>query len=157
MRKRIINQQQNEKIPANQVWLNIEKLAEVEITSEDAAHTIESALLTDHSSGWRASTSGKQTIRLLFDSPQQIQRIWLNFEETSVERTQEYVLCWSSDDGQTFQEIVRQQWNFSPEGTTTETEDHLVSLTAVNILELSITPDISKGNAIASLLQLRLA
>ena len=56
-------------------------LAEVEITSEDAAHPIESALLPGSTSGWRAAEPGKQTIRLLFANPQRLRRIWLNFEE----------------------------------------------------------------------------
>jgi hypothetical protein len=81
----------------------------------------------------------------------------MNFEEPAAERTQEYVLRWSPDSGQSFQEIVRQQWNFSPQGITTETEDHHVDLPAVTVLELNIVPDISGGNAIASLAQLRLA
>jgi len=156
MRKRIVNPVQQETPSPDLEWLNIEELAEVEITSEDAAHPIESALLPSQS-GWRAAGSGKQTIRLLFDSPQKIQRIWINFVEPSTERTQEYVLSWSPDGGQSFHEIVRQQWNFSPQGATSETEDIHVELPAVTELELSIIPDISGGNAFASLAQLRLA
>ena len=71
----------------------------------------------------------------------------MNFVEPETERTQEYVLRWSPDSGQSFREIVRQQWNFSPQGTTNETEDHHVELPAVTMLELRIIPDISGGNA----------
>ena len=157
MRKRIIDQVQKNPISPDQDWLNVEGLMEVEITSEDAAHPIESALLPGRASGWRAAGPGKQTIRLLFTHPQRLRRIWMNFEEPAAERTQEYVVRWSPDSGQSFQEIVRQQWNFSPQGTTNETEDHHVDLQAVTVLELSIIPDISGGNAFASLAQLRLA
>jgi hypothetical protein len=157
MRKRIIATAQQETASPIQDWLNVEELADVEITSEDAAYPIESALLPGRSSGWRAAGPGKQTIRLLFTHPQRLRRIWLNFMETRTERTQEYVLRWSPDGGQSYREIVRQQWNFSPEGTTSETEDHHVDLPAVTVLELSIIPDISGGNAIASLAQLLLA
>jgi hypothetical protein len=66
-------------------------------------------------------------------------------------------LRWSADGGRSFQEIVRQQWNFSPHGATRDTEDHRVDLPAVTVLELSIIPDASGGNARASLAQLRLA
>jgi len=156
MRKRIINPIQQDAASLDLEWLNIEGLAEVETTSEDAAHPIESALLPGRS-GWRAAGPGKQTIRLLFDCPQRIQRIWINFVEPSTERTQEYVLRWSPDGGQSFLEIVRQQWNFSPRGATSETEDLHVELRAVTVLELIIIPDISGGNAFASLAQLRLA
>ena len=157
MRKRIIAPVQQETTSPNQQWLNVEGLAEVEITSEDGAHPIESALLPGRAPGWRAAVPGKQTIRLLFARPQRLQRIWLNFEERLTERTQEYVLRWSPDGGQSFREIVRQQWNFSPQGATFETENHYVELPAVTVLELSIIPDTGGVNAFASLAQLRLA
>ena len=157
MRKRIITPIQQETGSPDQDWLNVEGLAEVEITSEDGAPPIESALLPGRTSGWCAAVPGKQTIRLVFAHPQRLQRIWLNFVEPRTERTQEYVLRWSPDSGQSFREIVRQQWNFSPQGATSETEDHHVELPAVTVLELSIIPDTSGGNAFASLAQLRLA
>ena len=157
MRKRIIASVQQETTSPNQEWLNVEGLAEVEITSEDGAHPIESALLPGRGPGWRAAVPGRQTIRLLFAHPQRLRRIWLNFEESLTERTQEYVLRWSLDRGQSFREIVRQQWNFSSQGATSETEDHHVELPAVTVLELSIIPDIGGGDAFASLAQLRLA
>jgi hypothetical protein len=157
LRKRIIAQAQKEPASADENWLNVEELAEVEITSENPAHPIESALLPDRPSGWRAARPGQQTIRLFFNHPQRLRRIWINFVEPGTERTQEYVLRWSPDCGRSFRNIVRQQWNFSPRGATNETEDHQVELPAVTVLELSIIPDISGGNALASLAQLRLA
>ena len=102
MRKRIITPVQQETASLDQDWLDIEGLAEVEITSEDAAHPIESALLPGLASGWHAASPGKQTIRLLFANPQRLRRIWLNFVEPRTERTQEYVLRWSPDGGQSY-------------------------------------------------------
>jgi len=157
MRKRIVGQKQETSPSSEQGWLNVEGLVEVEITSEDATHPIESALRPGETSGWRAAEAGAQTIRLLFNNPQRLQRIWMNFVEPETARTQEYVLRWSPDSGQSFREIVRQQWNFSPPSTTNEMEDHHVELQAVTMLELHIIPDISGGNAVASLAQLRLA
>lgn len=157
MRKRIVTPAQHGAAAADQDWLNVDGLAEVEITSEDAAHPIESALLPGRTSGWRAAEPGRQTIRLVFAEPQRLRRIWLHFVETQAERTQEFVLRWSADGGKSFRDIVRQQWNFSPQGATSETEDHHVELAAVTVLELTIIPDTSGGNAIATLGQLRLA
>ena len=154
MRKRIIAPVQQE---TDQGWLNVEGLAEVEVTSEDPSHPIESALLPGRASGWRAAAPGKQMIRLLFAHPQRLRRIRLNFVEPVTERRQEYILRWSPDGGQSFREIVRQQWNFSPQGATCETEDHHVELPAVTVLELSVIPDTSGGNAFASLAELRIA
>ncbi|MFW5448053.1 MAG: carbohydrate-binding protein, partial [Methylophagaceae bacterium] len=146
-----------QKINSDQKWLDIEKIAVVEVTSEADTFPIESALLSGDVSEWRASSQGKQMIRLLFDNPQRLQSIRLKFEELELERTQEYVLRWSPDGGQSYQEIIRQQWNFSPEGATSEIEDYQVELPAVTILELSINPNISEKNAFASLKELRLA
>jgi hypothetical protein len=156
MRKRIIAPAQEGATSIDEKWLNLEELAEVEVTSEDSAHPVEFALLPRHASGWRAAGPGSQTIRLLFANPQPLRRIWLHFEESSAERMQEYVLRWSPDGGKTFRDIVRQQWNFSPQGATSQTEDHRVELPAVTALELSINPDTGGKNAIASLEALRL-
>jgi hypothetical protein len=157
MRKRIIAPLEQKTASSEDDWLDLERLAEVEVTSEDAAHPIEAALLSGHGSGWRAASPGKQTIRLLFTRPQRLKRIHLRYDEPATLRTQEYVLRWSADGGASYRDIARQQWNFSPQGASSETEDHRVDLPAVSALELSIIPDISGGNAVASLARLRVA
>ena len=77
MQKRITSQPQRDTLPANIGWLDLETVARVEVTSEDAAHPIESALLTIGATGWRAQSPGEQTIRLLFEAPQRLRRIRL--------------------------------------------------------------------------------
>ena len=156
MRKRLIAPIAHDRVPLAS-GLDVTNLGTIEITSEDQAYPIEFALQPGDRRGWRAAEPGLQTIRLLFDHPQRLRRIWLVFEETEVQRSQEFVLRWSRDQGQSFQEIVRQQWNFSPPGTVRETEDYTVELSEVTVLELSILPDRSGGNAHASLVTLRLA
>lgn len=49
---------------------------------------------------------------------------------------------WSSDDGRSYREIVRQQYNFNPPENTLEIEDYEVDLAWLTVLELSISPDI---------------
>src|SRR5580693_7340583 len=98
-----------------------------------------------------------QTIRLIFDQPQTLRCISLVFEENETERTQEFVLRWSSDGGNSFKEIVRQQWNFSPPGAVREVEEYHVELSNVTVLELVIKPNIGGGLARASLKNLRLS
>jgi len=136
--------------------LNVEHLAQVEVTSEAAAHPIESALIPGAGPGWRAEEPGQQTVRLLFDEPQRVRHIRLLFQEDERQRTQEFVLRWSSDGGQSYREIVRQQYNFSPPGSTSECEDYDVNLDRVTALELAIVPDISGAPVCASLAELRL-
>jgi hypothetical protein len=157
MRKRLISAIPHERVPSDSGGLDLAKLGTVEITSEDEANPIECAQQLGEVLGWRAAESGPQIIRLLFDQPQKLKRIWLVFEESEIQRTQEFVLRWSPDHGRSFQEIVRQQWNFSPPGTVRETEDYTVDLSDVTVLELRILPDQSGGEARASLASLRLA
>lgn len=157
MRKRTISSQPDHTAPPGDGWLDLDAVAEVEITSEDPAHPIEAALLPGTDPGWRAAGPGEQTIRLLFSTHQRLRRIWLEFSEHERDRTQQFVLRWSPDGGASFHEILRQQWNFSPPGATTETEDVRVDLSPVTVLELTIQPDISGGGTPASLARLRLA
>ena len=96
-------------------------------------------------------------MRLVFDSPHLIKYFHLEFDETELNRTQQFVLRWSSDGGNSYREIVRQQYNFSPTGATRECEDYSVNLVGVTTLELDIIPDISGGPTRASLTQLRFA
>jgi hypothetical protein len=157
MRKRLITP-----IPQNvpvleEGWLNLDGAAVVEVTSEEKDYPVESALVSGQVLGWRAADSGAQTIRLVFDESQALKRIALVFEETEIERTQEFVLRWSGDYGGSFQEIVRQQWNFSPPNSIRDAEEYRVELSGVNVLELVIVPDISGGAAHASLKSLRLS
>jgi hypothetical protein len=157
MRKRLISTMPHDPLPFDGAGIDLAKLATVEITSENEAHPIECALRLGETRGWRAAEPGTQIIRLLFDQPQKLKRIWLVFEETEAQRTQEFTLKWSPDRGRSFREIVRQQWNFSPPVTVRETEDYTVDLSDVTVLELKIVPDQSGGEARASLASLRLA
>ncbi len=155
MRKRIISQNPQGRSPSGDHWLDLQHLAQVEITSEESAHPVEAALLPG-GSGWRAAHAGEQTIRILFDAPQNIRRVQLLINEQHQTRTQEFALRWSADEGQSYREIVRQQYNFNPD-MTRELEDYTVDLPGVTTLELVIKPEIGGGNARATLLQLRIA
>ena len=143
--------------PHDEGWIDLDRAALVEVTSEERDYGIDSALVSVETQGWRAASPGTQTVRLLFDHPQRLRGISLVFEETETARTQEFVLRWSADDGHSFREIVRQQWNFSPPNTSRETEEYQVQLSDVTVLELVIVPDISRGTARASLKSLRVS
>ena len=138
-------------------WLDLESIATVEVTSEHPEYPIESAFAEGRGRGWRADQAGAQTVVLKFDEPQRLKRIRLRFVEEERERTQEFKLSWSADNGRSFREIVRQQWNFSPSGSTLESEDYRVDLSGVTTLQLAINPDLGRGEAPATLSELRLA
>ena len=157
MRKRLITPTAERLGTLGQGWLDLERAAVVEVTSEDEHFPVESAFRSETARGWRAAAPGRQTIRLIFDHPQRLKCVSLVFEEDEIERTQEFVLRWSSDEGSTLKEIVRQQWNFSPPESIREVEQYQVDLHNIDVLELVINPDIARGVARASLKNLHLS
>ena len=138
-------------------WLDLEEMAKVEVTSEDPNFPIESALVSRTGPGWRAAEKGKQIIRIVLDNPRTLRRIRLEFSETEIERTQEFTLRWSDEAAGSFREIGRQQWNFSPQGSTSEVEDYQVLLKNLSVLELTLKPDLTPDNAFATLARCRVA
>jgi hypothetical protein len=155
--RKIVKKADLELAPADASWLDVSTIAQVEVTSEDSRYPIESIFTEEEECGWRASESGKQTIRLFFDEPQRIRRIWLRFRELQVERTQQFTLQWSKDKTDALRPLFQQQWNFSPSGSTSQVEDYAVELNDVGMLQLVIDPDISRGPAVATLDSWRLA
>jgi hypothetical protein len=140
MRKSIVSPTPPTKLSADDLWRDIERIARVEITSEDEAFPIEHALGKTPSTGWRAASKGPQVIKLFFDEPQSIRRIHVEFVDTAAERSQEFAIYAGPSESE-LREVVRQQWNFSPNGTTEEVEDFTVTLQDITALELRIDPD----------------
>ena len=141
MRKQILESQafaqDGQEIP-------VASVATVCVTSEDADHPVEHAF--NHHRGprgtrWVAGQVGEQTILVVFDTPQAIGQVSLEVEETDVSRTQELALAVSSDGGQHYRELRRQEFNFSPEGATFEREDWTISEPNVTHVRLAIKPD----------------
>jgi hypothetical protein len=155
MRKRLIPHPRDVSA-ASQPWLDVAALAQVELTSEDPACPIDAALRPSPTPGWRAAEPGAQRIRLVFDHPQALHRLRLVFAEPQQARTQEFVVRWSADGGQSYREVVRQQYTFSPPGTVHEVEEYQVPLQGVTHVELCIVPDIQGGDAYATLEEMRL-
>lgn len=159
MRKSIVSPSPVAPTPIRDNWRDLERIARVEITSEDPASPIEHALGKTVTTGWRASGTGPQIIRMHFDEPLMIHRIQLHFVETGAERSQEFALYAGS--GTELREVMRQQFTFSPGGATEEIEDYTVALNGVTVMELKIDPDRSHDPKLsqnyASLQSLRLA
>lgn len=159
MRKSIVSPLPVAATPIRDNWRDLERIARVEITSEDAMFPIEHALGKTLTTGWRAAGTGPQVIRLHFDEPLTIRRIELHFIDKTSERSQEFAIFAGS--GTNLHEVVRQQFTFSPTGSTEEIEDYTVSLDGVTVMELKIDPDRShdpkQSQSYASLQSLRLA
>jgi hypothetical protein len=158
MRKQLVGQEtQSASKVLDEKWLDLNELAHVDLTSEDPAYPIENALAAGNSSdGWRASALGPQTIRIHFDKPQAVHRLHLRFVEPEQERAQEFLLSYVRNGGQK-REIVRQQWTFSPGGSTEQVENYLVNLADIVSVELVIDPDRGLNRMPATLAELRIA
>lgn len=159
MRKSIVSPSPVATTPIQDHWRDLERIARVEITSEDPAFPIEHALGKTPTTGWRAARTGPQIIRLHFDEPLTIRRIHLHFIDATAERLQEFAVY--AGTGTELREVLRQQFTFSPGGATEEIEDYPVSLNGVTVLELKIDPDRSHdpnlSQNFATLQRLRLA
>ena len=159
LRKQIVPRRSSEPT-SREGEISIPDVATVQVTSEEADHPIDNAFDQNRGPGgsrWIAAGPGEQTVTLLFDRPQTIRQIGLEVEELVVSRTQEVSVSASSDGGQTYREIVRQEFNFSPPDTSFERELWSTSAGAVTHLRLEIKPD--KGGRVgrATLTSLTLA
>lgn len=154
MRKEIIgNKTSGDRKQHGDEWLPLEEIVQAQLTSEDPGFPLENALSLDpecNGKGWMAKEPGPQTITLTFMEPMKVRRIFLQFVEHEHERTQEFSLRYVTQTG-VQQEIVRQQWNFSPNGATQEVEDYTVDLDGVTKLELRIDPDMGREKVKATL------
>jgi hypothetical protein len=143
LRKQILKATSSAPIPPSDA-IDIAAVATVLVTSEDPGHPIDHAFDDSRGPGgsrWIAGEPGEQTVILAFDNPQAICRVALEVEEPEVARTQELQLAVSTDGGRTYRELLRQEYTFSPPGTTFQREDWAVNSNAVTHLRLFIKPD----------------
>jgi hypothetical protein len=133
---------------------DIPALATVLFTSEAPDHPVD--CLFDSKAGpggtrWVAASEGEQTLILAFDTPQTIRDISLEVEEPGTSRTQVLSVALSEDGGLTYRERIRQEFTFSPPGTTFEREVWAVPAEGVTHLRLMIRPHKGEGPARATL------
>ncbi len=123
---------------------NIAALATVLVTSEAPDHPVDHVFDSQGGPGgsrWVAAEPGEQTLILAFDTPQTLRKVTLEVEEQEVSRTQELQLSVSYDGGKTYQELLRQEYHFSPPGTTFEREEWSLAAEGITHLRLWIKPD----------------
>jgi hypothetical protein len=144
MRKYILNKEPQARLTSRPEELDIAALATVLVTSEASDHPIENAFDDRRGPGgsrWIAAEPGEQTLIVAFDTRQTLRQITVEIEEQEVSRTQELQVAVSEDGGQTYRELVRQEYNFSPPGTTFEREEWSLPAQLVTHVRLWIQPD----------------
>ncbi|MGE0679501.1 MAG: hypothetical protein AB7P69_01140 [Candidatus Binatia bacterium] len=147
MRKQIVQATSLTSTSPSSQELNVADLATVLVTSEASDFPVENAFDDRRGPGgscWAAVEPGEQTLTVAFDVPQTLRRIVLEIEEREVERTQELSVALSEDGGQTYRELLRQEYTFSPSGATFEREEWSVPARKVTHVQVRIKPD--KGN-----------
>ncbi len=140
MRKHIL---QSQALP-DEREIPVASIGTVFVTSEEADHPIDHAFDAQRGPGgtrWVAEKAGEQTVIIAFDTPQSIGHVSLEVEEHEMSRTQELQLSVSGDGGKTYREVRRQEFNFSPSGTTFEREGWDLSEANVTHVRLWIKPD----------------
>jgi len=146
LRKLILNDRSAAGAPRTDLK-DIPALATVLVTSEAPEHPVDHLFDTSGGPGgtrWIAGADGEQTLVLAFDAPQSIRAIGIEAEEPSASRTNVLTVSLSADGGRTYQERIRQEFNFSP-GTTFEREEWSVPADRISHVRVVIRPD--KGNA----------
>ena len=155
MWKTILGREDHSATSSSNKSFAVEAIAGIAVTSEADDAPVESVLYPDRETGWRAGEPGRQIVRVTFGRPTNIRHIQLTFRESQLTRTQEFTLSCTVPGGER-REVIRQQWTFSPQGSTEEVEDYRVTLDDVVVLELAINPEISNRGVHASLFRLRI-
>jgi hypothetical protein len=157
MRKRILK----DSPPAPQApaaGLDVGAIATVLVTSEADHHPVEHMFDGRSDTHWQAEDAGEQTLTLAFDAAQALSRVALTIEERRERRVQELDLSISTDGGLGWRELVRQEFNFSPEGATIEREEwRLPPGVLATHLRLRIRPDKGGGACRATVTSLALS
>lgn len=144
LRKHLLHEQPTAPARDSQEEKDIAALATVFVTSEDPEHPIDHAFDRQRGPGgsrWVAGGPGEQRLVVAFDTPQTLRTVCVEIEEQHVNRHQELLLSVSSDGGQHYRELVRQEYYFSPPGTTFEREEWSVTVAGITHLQLAIKPD----------------
>ena len=127
--------------------------------SEHPDHPVENII--DHQDGppgtrWEAAAADTpQVLSIEFDEPRSIARLHYEVAETTAERTQEVRFEASTDGGQSYRQVLVQEYNFSPGGATFQSEDLTLNLSGLTHLRLTIVPN-KQGSGRATLTSLRL-
>ena len=143
MLRKLIIKPETETLDTTTGEIDVVTVATVLETSEAPHHPIELGFDLHRGPGgtrWIAGELGEKTVTLAFDAPQTIHQILLETEEPEAARHHELHLSLSCDGGRTYRELQRQEYNFSPVGTTFGHEKWTVSAHGVTHLRL-VKPD----------------
>jgi hypothetical protein len=131
-------------------WLDLDAVADVTIVAGGRR-------APRNPPAWTADCSGEQLIEVRFRQPTPVSHLRVTCSEFEQSRTQEMTIWASLHRGEQHREVLRQQFNFSPDGATQEVEEYALQLEAVSAIQLRIVPSIDGRLAVARVKELRLA
>lgn len=131
-------------------WLDLDAVADVMIV-------VDGRRVARAPRAWSADCPGEQIIEVRFHHPTSVRRLRVVSSEVEQSRTQEMRIWASSLRGERHRELLRQQFNFSPNGATEEVEDYALQLDDVSAIQLRIVPSIDGRPAVARVSELRIA
>jgi hypothetical protein len=123
-------------------WLDLDEVAEVSIVSGGRRMPRSSGI-------WSIDAPGEQMIEIRFHEPTSVSHLRVTSSEIDQERTQEITVWASLNRGEQHRELLRQQFNFSPNGATEEIEEYAPGLEAVSAIQLRVVPSIDGRRAVA--------
>ena len=131
-------------------WLDLDVVADVVIVAGGRRAARVPGL-------WSADTPGEQTIEIRFHRRTPVRRLRVVSSELKESRTQEMTIWASLRGGERHREVLRQQFNFSPNGATEEVEDYALEFEEVSTIQLRIVPSIDGQPAVARVSELCVA
>ncbi len=159
VRKRQLGQEDAETQVGLPGEVDLAATAVVAFSSEDPSCPVEHMLDGTYGPGASRWLSARpdMTEQLLFDfdGPQRISRLVYEVEEAERERTQEVRVEVSTDGGESFRQILAQDYTFSPNGATFQHEDLRFEIEGATHLRLTIVPH-KNGAGTATLTSLRI-
>lgn len=131
-------------------WLDLDVVAEVAIVAGGRR----AARIPGF---WSADSPGEQMIEIRFHQRTPVRRLRVVSSAVKESRTQEMTIWVSMRGGERHREVLRQQFNFSPNGATEEVEEYALELEEVSRIQLRIVPSIDGRPAVARVNELRVA
>ena len=98
---------------------------------------------------WSADCPGEQMIEIRFHRPTSVRRLRVVSGEVEYSRTQEMTMWASLHRGERHLEVLRHQFDCSPNGATKQVEEYALQLDHVSRLQLRIVPSIDGRRAVA--------
>lgn len=131
-------------------WLDLEAVADVAVMVGGRRETRRPGF-------WSADRRGEQTIEVRFHDRTPVRRLRVISSEAEQSRTQQMTIWVSLRGGERHREVLRRQFNFSPNGATEEVEEYALQLEDVSTIQLRIVPSIDGRPAVARVDDLRVA